>query len=197
LEGVVRISRTLKNGHRQVLEFILPGELFGLENSGAYTATADAIDEVVVLRSSKSCIARQLRESGQARRQFAEMLSNGISSAQDHVATLAHQGALERVALFLLRFAVKQGDHVFSELPVGRQDMADYLGLTVETTCRTLGQMRDRRAIAIGGRRQIEIRNRAALVSYANGEAQKAVGSHRKPHANIRAAGDAALTPPV
>ncbi len=172
LEGAVRISRILMDGHRQVLDFVLPGDTFGLENSDTYSATAEAIGEVVVLRCPKACIAHQLAAREGASQSLAGMLSQEISSAQDHVAMLTHQGATKRVASFVLRFAEKpkDGGRVFG-LPVGRQDMADYLGLTIETTCRSLGEMRDAGVITIRGRRQLEIRDRAALEAYAEGTA--------------------------
>ena len=84
---------------------------------------------------------------------------------------LSHHGAMMRVALFLLRFAERQGcDQRLIDLPVGREDMADYLGLTVETVCRTLGELRNRGIIVMKGRRAIEIRNRSALALHAGKE---------------------------
>lgn len=171
IEGSVRLSRILMDGHRQVLDFALPGDTFGIKTFGAYTSTADAIGEVAVLRCPQSCMAYQLMQRKDAAMQLAGMLSEEAVSAQDHVAMLTHQSAVQRVALFLLRFAKKQAASARSfELPVGRQDMADYLGLTIETTCRALSDMKERGVISIGGRRAIEIRDREALETIAAGD---------------------------
>ena len=178
IEGAVRLSRILMDGQRQVLDLLLPGDTFGLEAAAEYSATAEAIGEVILLRCPRACIAHQLATRSGAPSQMTTMLTNGISSAQDHVAMLSHQGAMERVALFLLRFSDKQQGRRTIELPVGRQDMADYLGLTIETTCRSLSEMRDHGIIGIRGRRMIEVRNRDALENYAAGNIETAIGGN-------------------
>jgi CRP/FNR family nitrogen fixation transcriptional regulator len=170
VEGAVRLSRILMDGHRQVLDLLLPGDTFGLENTAEYTSTAEAIGEIVVLRCPRACIAHQLATRSGAASHMATILSDGVGSAQEHVAMLTHQGALERVALFLLRFMDRQEGRRTIELPVGRQDMADYLGLTIETTCRSLTELRERGVITIRGRRNVEVRNRKALENCADGD---------------------------
>lgn len=170
VEGAVRLSRILMDGHRQVIDLVLPGETFGLETTAEYGTTAEAVGEVAVLRCPRACIAHQLATRNTAGSQMASMLSNGLSSAQDHVGMLSHQGATQRVALFLLHFCEKQQGRRMIELPVGRQDIADYLGLTIETTCRSLSEMRDRNVIGIHGRRSIEILDREGLEASAEGD---------------------------
>ena len=169
VEGAVRLSRILMDGHRQVLDLLLPGETFGIEAAAEYSATAEAIGEVVVLRCPRACIVHQLATRDGAASQMNTILTNGLSSAQDHVAMLSHQSATQRVAQFLLHFRASQQGRTI-ELPVGRQDMADYLGLTIETTCRSLTEMKNRGVISISGRRGIEIRDREALESIAEGD---------------------------
>jgi len=174
LTGTVRLSRILMDGHRQILDLLLPGDTFGLESTDEYTATAETIGEVELLRCPRACLANQLATRREAPGQIASMLSAEVSSAQDHIAMLTHQGALERVALFLLRFAERQNGQRVIELPAGRQDMADYLGLTIETTCRSLTELRNRGVISIKGRRMIEVRNREVLEGYAEGDERAA-----------------------
>ena len=169
VEGAVRLSRILMDGHRQVLDLLLPGETFGMEMTTEHSATAEAIGDVVLLRCPSACVAHQLATRTGAASRMNAILSNGVASAQDHVAMLSHQGAIQRVALFLLHFQETQKGSTI-ELPVGRQDMADYLGLTVETTCRSLTEMKNKGIISICGRRGIEIRNRDALEAIAEGD---------------------------
>ena len=172
LEGAVRLSRVLMDGHRQVLEILLPNDTFGLEISDTHDANAECISDVVLLRCPRACIAHLNEDKPEMRRTLMRMLSKGLSAAQDHVMMLGHQGAKSRIAAFLLRLmearSFKVGEPL--ELPVGRQDMADYLGLTIETTCRTLTDLKLTGVIGIPNRHQIVIRNKAVLETLAEGE---------------------------
>jgi CRP-like cAMP-binding protein len=169
IEGAVRTSRILSDGHRQILEFFLPGDTFGIEVTRTYGATAEAVGEVVLLRCPRTCIDKQ-SELDHAR-DMVQMLSRSLCAAQDHVAMLGHQGAKERVANFLLKLARGQGRCAGEalELPIGRQDIADYLGLTVETTCRTLSDFKATHIITAPNRHQIVIRNMERMEEIADG----------------------------
>jgi CRP-like cAMP-binding protein len=169
IEGAVRALRILSDGHRQILEIFLPGDTFGLELTRTYGATAEAVGDVTLLRCPRTCIERK-KEIGHAREMVA-MLSKSLCAAQEHVAMLGHQGARERVASFLLKLARGQGRGAGQtlELPIGRQDIADYLGLTIETTCRTLSDFKATHVITAPSRHQIVIRNIERMESIADG----------------------------
>jgi CRP-like cAMP-binding protein len=172
VEGAVRLTRILMDGHRQVLEILLPNDSFGIETTGHYATNAEAIGEVVLLRCPRACITRLNEESPRMRRSLMAMLSRGLTAAQDHVMMLGHQGAKARLASFLLRLMETgaEGEGKPLELPVGRQDLADYLGLTIETTCRTLTDFKQAGMITIPNRHQIIIRKSAALRALAEGD---------------------------
>jgi len=171
MEGAVRISRILSDGHRQVLDIFLPGATFGIEVAETYGATAEAVGDVVLLRCPRACIDN--RSEVDHRSEMLAMMSRSLSAAQDHVAMLGHQGAKERVASFIIRLAQGQnrGANQPLDLPVGRQDIADYLGLTIETTCRTLTDLKTSQVISAPSRQQIVIRNLARLEAVAEGGA--------------------------
>jgi CRP/FNR family nitrogen fixation transcriptional regulator len=171
MEGAVRVSRILSDGHRQVLDIFLPGDTFGIEVAETYGATAEAVGDVVLLRCPRACIDH--RSEVDHRREMLAMMSRSLSAAQDHVAMLGHQGAKERVAAFIIRLAQGQnrGANQLLDLPVGRQDIADYLGLTIETTCRTLTDLKTNLVISAPSRHQLVIRNMARLEAVAEGEA--------------------------
>ena len=171
IEGAVRLSRVLPDGRRQILEICLPQDTFGLETSDCYSATAEAIGDVVLLRCPRECIAELQDERPHTREKMLSMLSRGMCAAQDHVAMLGHQSAKERVACYLLRLADgHQEQQAYSvRLPIGRQDMADYLGMTIETTCRALSDLKAKRIISTPDRHRIVIQNFAALESVAEG----------------------------
>lgn len=170
VEGAVRVSRILSDGHRQILDIHLPGSTFGLEFTDSYTATAEAIGDAVVRRSSRTG-----DQGGAPREQAREMmllLSQALNATYDHLTMLGHQGAKQRVASFLIQLAGKESVQVkrVVDIPVNRQDMADYLGLTIETTCRTLSDLKASRIISTPDRRQFVIHNRERLEAIADGE---------------------------
>jgi CRP-like cAMP-binding protein len=172
VEGAVRLTRILMDGHRQVLEILLPNDTFGIESTEHYATNAEAVGDVVLLRCPRACITRLHEESPMMRRSLMAMLSRGLTAAQDHVMMLGHQGAKARLASFLLRLMEtgNGGESRPLELPVGRQDLADYLGLTIETTCRTLTDLKQAGTIAIPNRHQIIIRKAAVLRALAEGD---------------------------
>jgi CRP/FNR family nitrogen fixation transcriptional regulator len=168
VEGAVRLSRILTDGHRQVLDILLPNDTFGITMSETCSETAEAIGEVVLLRCKRACIMRESEKPGFGRLMVG-MLSRSLNAAQDHIGMLGHQGAKERVASFLLRLMGSQncGANQPIELAIGRQDMADYLGLTIETVCRTLSDLKASGIIAIPNRHQIAVRNKSRLEAVA------------------------------
>jgi CRP-like cAMP-binding protein len=170
IEGAVRVSRILSDGHRQVLDILLPGSAFGLDASDVYGATAEAVGDVVVLRCARACIEHS--SDADHRREMSVMLGRSLAVALDHVAMLGHQGAKARVASFLVTLARAQnrGANLPLDLPVGRQDIADYLGLTIETTCRTLTDFKVHEIISIPNRHQIVVRSFSRLKAVAEGE---------------------------
>jgi CRP-like cAMP-binding protein len=172
IEGAVRLSRILGDGHRQILDICLPNDSFGLETTETYSATAEAVGDVVLLRCPRTCIAHLNDERPEVRRAMMLMLSNGVCAAQDHLVMLGHQGAKERVASYLLRLAnsCEGTGELILDLPVGRQDLADYLGLTIETTCRSLSDLKSARIISTPNRHQIIIRNLPALQAIGEGD---------------------------
>jgi CRP-like cAMP-binding protein len=172
VEGAVRLSKMMLDGRRQIAEFALPGDMFGFENGDAYGLTAEAVTPVTVIRYHRTHIERLGEEFADIRQELMAHLRHGWTSAQAHVVMLGRQTAKERVAAFLLALAthrgVKSGQPL--DLPMGRQDIADYLGLTIETVCRTLTDLKAAHVIAIPDRHRILIRSMDALEDLASGE---------------------------
>lgn len=172
VEGAVRLSKVMLDGRRQIAEFSLPGDMFGFEYGDAYALTAEAVTPVVVVRYHRTHIERLGDEFSDIRQELIAHLRQGWRSAQAHLVMLGRQSAKERVAAFLISLAshrgVKPGQSL--ELPMGRQDIADYLGLTIETVCRTLTDFKETRAISIPDRRHVVIRDLESLEALAEGE---------------------------
>jgi CRP/FNR family nitrogen fixation transcriptional regulator len=171
IEGAVRLSRIFADGRRQIVNFFLPDETFGIELSEKYTATAEAVGEVVALRCPRLCIAQLTEGNPDIGQKRLAMLSRSLSAAEQHVAMLGHQSARERVASFFLALEMQQRSEIENtlDLPLSRQDIADYLGLTIETTCRALSELKRQRIIEAPSRRRIVIRDLAGLHKIAEG----------------------------
>ncbi len=162
VSGAVRTYKVLNDGRRQIGGFYLPGDVFGLEVGDEHSFSAEAITEcrILVIKRS-SVITLAARDSGVARELWA-MTANELQRAQDHIMLLI-KTAQERVAGFLLEMASRNPGSNEVELPMSRQDIADYLGLTIETVSRTLTQLEQSAAIALPASRRIVLRNRVAL----------------------------------
>jgi CRP-like cAMP-binding protein len=162
ISGTVRTYKVLNDGRRQIGAFYLPGDVFGLEIGDDHTFSAEAIiDSKVLVIKRSSVVALAARDSEVARQLWA-MTAGELQRAQDHIMLLI-KTAQERVAGFLLEMAKRSAASTEVDLPMSRQDIADYLGLTIETVSRTLTQLEKGAAIAVPTSRRIVLRNRAAL----------------------------------
>jgi CRP-like cAMP-binding protein len=172
VEGAVRLSKIMLNGRRQIAEFALPGDIFGFECGETYGLSAEAVTPVVLIRYSRVRIERLGEEFSDVRQELMMLLRRGWTSTQAHLVMLGRQTAKERVAAFFVALAEHRGvrNGQALDLPMGRQDIADYLGLTIETVCRTLTDLKSEKILSIPNRHQIFIRNLDALKSLAQGE---------------------------
>jgi len=162
ISGTVRTYKVLNDGRRQIGAFYLPGDIFGLEVGDAHTFSAEAIiDSKILVIKRSSVVSLAARESDVAR-QLWRMTASELRRVQDHIMLLI-KTAQERVAGFLLEMAARAPAGNEIDLPMSRQDIADYLGLTIETVSRTLTQLEHSAAIAVPTSRRIVLRNRAAL----------------------------------
>lgn len=162
ISGAVRITKLLDDGRRQVTAFHLPGEIFGLELGKEHHFSAEAITESRILVVKRSAVLALAGRDGEVARQLWALTADALQRVQDHMLVLGCMNARERVANFLLQLAKSvSGDEL--ELPMSRQDIADYLGLTIETVSRTMTQLENDAAITLPTSRRIVLRNRAAL----------------------------------
>jgi CRP-like cAMP-binding protein len=164
LAGCVRTVKLLEDGRRHVGEFLFPGDLFGLGAVGAGDLAAEAVTDVV-LRRYKRRMVESLAEShaGLATR-LREISLEKLRAAQVRLVLLGRKTATERVASFLEEMNEAAGDPGKKDLalPMCRADIADHLGLTVETVCRVLAQLKRGGVLGIA-RSGVQIRNVQAL----------------------------------
>jgi CRP-like cAMP-binding protein len=162
MSGTVRTYRILNDGRRQVGAFYLPGDIFGLEVGDEHHFSAEAISDAKVLVIKHSALVNLANRDGEVARQLWSFTARELQRVQDHVLLLI-KSAQQRVACFLLEMADRLANGEAVELPMSRQDIADYLGLTIETISRTLTQLETESAIALPTSRRIVLRNRNAL----------------------------------
>ena len=140
----------------------LPGDIFGLEFADEHTCSAEAItDAKVLVIKRKALTALADRNAAVARELFA-LTARELRRTQERVLLLI-KSAQERVASFLLEMAERGLASNVIELPMSRQDIADYLGLTIETVSRTLTALEICAAIDVPSSRRIVLRSRSAL----------------------------------
>ncbi|MDE2113045.1 MAG: helix-turn-helix domain-containing protein [Alphaproteobacteria bacterium] len=170
IEGAVRTFRVLTDGRRQILDIFLPGDTFSLELAEIHVATAEAIGQAKLLRCPRSCIRRQCVQPD-IYDSLMQLVNGYLCAAQDHVTMLGHLAAKERVACFVLRVTRGSVQHANKTylLPYCRQDIADYLGLTIETVSRTLTDLKISGVIALPARNCVTVRDFDALKRAAGG----------------------------
>jgi CRP/FNR family transcriptional regulator, nitrogen fixation regulation protein len=162
LSGTVRTYKMLNDGRRQIGAFHLAGDIFALEAGEQHTFSAEAIGEATVLVIRRSAVTALAERDGEIARQLWTLTAHELHRVQAHVLLLI-KNAQERVAGFLLEMAERAPAADTIDLPMSRQDIADYLGLTIETVSRTLTQLEAAAAIALPSSRRVVLRDRSAL----------------------------------
>jgi len=162
ISGTVRIYKVLTDGRRQICAFCLPGDIFGLEVGDEHAFSAEAITDAKILVVKRSAVVALAERDNDVARQLWAVTSRELHQLQDHIMLLV-KTAQERVAGFLLQMAERTCTGNAVELPMSRQDIADYLGLTIETVSRTLTQLENAATIEVPTSRRIVLRNRSAL----------------------------------
>ena len=160
--GTVRTYKVLVDGRRQIGGFHLPGDMFGFESGDEHTFSAEAITDCKILVIKRIAVITLAARDNDVSQQMWALTARELQRVQDHIMVLI-KSAQERVASFLLEMAGRAAGDGAVELPMSRQDIADYLGLTIETVSRTLTQLEKTAAIELPTSRRIVLRNRSAL----------------------------------
>jgi len=163
VSGVVRTLRLLNDGRRQISGFYFAGDIFGIEPTEQHSHSAEAVTPVEIALVRQSALTKRSTESPTAARELWVASSEELRRARSHILLLGRQTALERVANFLLQMAHRQANSLTIALPMSRTDIADYLGLTIETVSRTLSQLERDGAIALANCKNVKILDRTLL----------------------------------
>ena len=159
VSGVVRTCKFLVDGRRQIDAFHIPGDIFGLELGGEYRLSAEAVSNCTVIAYRKSKLDILSIDDRNLSRELLGFAMQNMVRAQAHSLLLGRHSAVEKVAGFLLDWSEKSDSQAALSLAMTRQDIADYLGLTIETVSRTLSQLERDNVIELPSARQIRLRN--------------------------------------
>ena len=165
VKGVVRTSRLTADGRRQVGDFYYAGDIFGLEPGPDHRFAAEALADCEILVVRRSAV-RAFAGDAELDRAILEAQRLEMERLQEHVVMLGRKSARERVASFLMSIAQRQSDQ-HADLAMGRQDMADYLGLTIETVSRMLTQLQGEAIVEFPSSRRFQVRKWTALEALA------------------------------
>ena len=163
VSGAVRTSKLLSDGRRQIDAFHLAGDIFGLETGEEHRFSAEALSHATVVAYRRCGLETLAGQDGAFARQVVAAMMRSLERAQAHMLLLGRKTATEKIAAFLLDLAERLREDVL-DLPMSRTDIADHLGLTIETVSRTLTQLERRGLIEVPAhRRSLILRDKAAL----------------------------------
>jgi CRP/FNR family nitrogen fixation transcriptional regulator len=140
VEGAVRSHKLLSDGRRQIGAFHLPGDIFGLENGDFHRFTAEAIVDTTVRLVKRQSLERVAKTDPAMVRSLLTMTTDNLQHVENHMLLLGRKTSQERVAAFLLEMNGRLAAAGVMVLPMGRRDIADYLGITLETVSRALSE---------------------------------------------------------
>lgn len=163
VSGVVRICKFLSDGRRQIEAFHVAGDLFGIELGAEHCMSAEAVTDCKVVAYHCRIVSNLPETDAALSQQLFSCALRNLARAQEHSVLLGRRSAMEKVGAFLLDWIDRSGDRRAVTLAMTRQDIADYLGLTIETVSRTISQMERDGIIDIPSVRQIAVKDPKAL----------------------------------
>lgn len=169
-DGSVMLYKLLPDGRRQVVEILGPGDLFGVPAGDVYDTSAETLTETLVHMVSR----KDAESSEEIQQHMKNCLVSQVQNLHEHAVLLGRKSAHERVASFLMRFVPSRGDFAcigpagdedqsVVTLHMTRQEIADYLGLTIETVSRVLSDMKRRKVITMEKQDRIRVMNVCGL----------------------------------
>jgi CRP/FNR family nitrogen fixation transcriptional regulator len=166
--GAVRSYKLLSDGRRQIGAFHLASDIFGLENGSEHRFTAEAIVDTTVRLIKRQSLEVVADRDAIVARVLLKMTTNNLQHAEDHMLLLGRKTSLERVAAFLLEMDKRLTAARVMALPMSRRDIADYLGLTLETVSRALSRLHELGSLDFIGntQRQIVLLDRQQLTGF-------------------------------
>lgn len=177
MKGALRAVKLLGDGRRHVADFLLPGDFIGLTDVRDYGHSIEAVEDAVLQRYPRRSFDAVLQADPRIGRHFLSFVCNELSAAQERLLLLGRKSAMERLAAFLVAMADQgskpAGTKDGCALAMTRIDIADYLGLTVETVSRLMSQLRSRGIIDLPRPQDVIFLDRTALEELSDGAGEE------------------------
>jgi CRP/FNR family transcriptional regulator, nitrogen fixation regulation protein len=157
LSGAVRTHKLLSDGRRQINSFHLPGDMFGFENGPTHRFTAEAVAETSVRVTARRSLLDTITSRKAGASVLLDLITRNLRHAENHMLLLGRKTSLEKVAAFLLEMDDRLAHPDVMILPMNRRDIADYLGLTLETVSRAFSILRDEKMLRFDGTTQRQV----------------------------------------
>lgn len=173
--GCVRLCRHVPDGRRHISDFMFPGDIFGFGEYQGYPFAAEAVNRVTVIAFPRPAFERLGEGDPSLRTDLMVHYSMLLMRAQQHLFTASCQSARERMASFVQHMSQEEqlvfGNRI--DIPMSRQEIADYLGLTIETICRVLAAMRNDGILEIPNAHQLVVKRPDILRAIAEGRSSQ------------------------
>jgi CRP/FNR family transcriptional regulator, anaerobic regulatory protein len=164
--GVVKLFKLLVDGRTQITGFLFPGDFLGLALLNKYPFSVEAVTAAELCKFPRAEFESLLLRFPALERRLLGNASHELASAQDQMLLLGRKTAQERLATFLLMMqkrAASPSAPTIVILPMSRQDIGDYLGLTIETVSRTVTRLKKSGAIELPDPNRVLIHDADAL----------------------------------
>lgn len=169
VSGSARLVKLMNSGRRQVCEFVMPGDFLSLTSDDEHQFSAEALEDSVALRFPRGAIESRIAADAVFAHDLRRRAARGLNNAYDRMLFLCHKPAIARVAWFLLATHLQAvpGMPGAFRLPMTRADIADYLGMALETASRAFTQLKRLGAISEPDNHVVAIADRARLKEIA------------------------------
>ena len=161
--GVVRTCKLLPDGRRQIDDFLFAGDVFGLEASAEHKIGAEAVTNAAVVSYSRNRLDSMAQDDARLSARLLQMTLKQLDKAHGRLLLLGRKTAEEKLATFLLEMLDRSDARETLDLPMSRTDIADYLGLTIETVSRTFSSFRRDCLIELPNAHRVVVLDRQAL----------------------------------
>ena len=164
--GIAARCADLSDGRRQIVELLLPGDFFGFSAHAEHPYAVEAVaDETTIVRYPRRSVEALVQSNPKLEGDLRRLAFDAIGRLDDRVVTVGCMNAVERVGAFLLEMAERAPDEGLDQvaLPLSRYQIADYLGLSMETVSRSFGELKKKEAISLFGPHRVKLLNRTLL----------------------------------
>ncbi|HEV7371490.1 cyclic nucleotide-binding domain-containing protein [Arenibaculum sp.] len=170
-DGVIRLCKLLPDGRRQIVGFVQAGDFMGLASGDSHLYTAEAVTAATVRRLPRARLEALMEEDAALRRRLMLVTARELVAAQEQMLLLGRKNAREKICSFLIALSRRRerthGDGTRVHLPMSRADIADYLGLTIETVSRTISKLKADRLIRLIEGNRVDLLDRVRITDLA------------------------------